>query len=887
MKNRVPSLSACAVRYVLQTTSSGSPPVPNRRRMTCAPAMAILWLVCLAGPVAGGAIVTSFAIPLRIDPNQAIWATGCEPIAVGSDRLIVDGGHFARGGKRVQIWGVNLCFGANFPRHEDAALVATRLAAAGVNSVRLHHMDSARWPRGIWNAKDGRTIEPQALDRLDYFINEMAERGIFINVNLHVGHKHSEVLDLPATDREFDKIYGIFTPVLVEAQKQYARDLLTHVNPYRKVRYADDPAVAFVEITNEDSFFMWDADETLRTLPPYYGGILRNQFNSWLRRRYKSDEALAAAWGKGTEPLGGNMLPNGGFASWDAGRSTPTHWSLEQHADCRAVLSHPQDLPRDAVQVSIAGTDDTQWHLQLTQGGFQVTQGRYYTLSFEAAGQTARRISCGLSQAHDPWGNLGLSRNVELDANRRTFRFGFVATASDTNARISFAFGGDPTQFSLAHVELRPGGQVGLAEGESPGAKNIELFRDNESTPRIRDRMMFLAETEKAYFDGMRSFIRNDLGCGALVTGTIVFGPLGQYAQSDMDFVDAHAYWQHPRFPGRPWDQDNWLIEQRPMTDHPEQATLFRLAAERLAAKPFTVSEYNHPAPLDAQAECVPMIASFGAAQDWDGIWLFTYSHATDDWARASMSGFFDIDANPAKWGFMPACAAVFREQAMAPLGTIKTVQIAKSPNGPATLAELHRKHGSNMLNALSAVGNIRYEDMLRTRIIPSTGDADTQTPDAKGPTAVTWIVDASGKGFYQVTDGRTRVCVGHASRFEEATGGEIRLSSPDFVALTVTPLDRGGKLLVTACGRCENVGMQFSADRQTVGRNWGKSPVQIEAVRGTVVLSEGKWTCHALAPDGTPKQQVLVAYVNGRAVLPMSPEYGTMWYLLERQAEH
>jgi hypothetical protein len=66
---------------------------------------------------------------------------------------------------------------------------------------------------------------------------------------------------------DYDKIVGIFTPALINAQKQYARDLLTHVNPYRGVRYADDPAVAFVEITNEDSLFMWGADETADTPP--------------------------------------------------------------------------------------------------------------------------------------------------------------------------------------------------------------------------------------------------------------------------------------------------------------------------------------------------------------------------------------------------------------------------------------------------------------------------------------------------------------------------------------------------------------------------------------------------------------------------------------------
>jgi len=843
-------------------------------------------LTCLAVSAAQGQDFVPFVIPAQIDTAQAIWVSDYKPIAVDSERLVAHDAHFYQGERRVRIWGVNLCFGANFPTHQDAPKVATRLAAAGVNSVRLHHMDTSRWPRGIWKAQDGRTIEPQALDRLDYFINELAQRGIWINVNLHVGHKHSEALGLPATNREFDKISGIFTPALIDAQKQYARDLLTHVNPYRKVRYADDPAVAFIEITNEDSFFMWDADDTLRTLPPYYADILRGQFNSWLMNRYESDEALAAAWGKGTEPLGDDMLQNGRFTEWETGRSTPKSWNLEQHEACQAALSRPHGSAKDAIQVDVMKANDTTWHLQLAQGRLKLTEGRYYTLSFEATGQAARRIGCVVSQAHDPWGNLGLSRNVDLDTDWQTFRFGFVATAGDDNARVNFSFGGDTTRFYLANVELRPGGQVGLAQGESTSTGNVGLFRDNESTPRILDRMIFLAETEKACFDDMRTFIKKDLGCKALVTGTIVFGPLGLYAQSDMDFIDSHAYWQHPTFPGRAWDSTNWLIEQRPMADHPSQATLFRIAAERLGGKPFTLSEYNHPAPLDSQAECVPMVASFAAAQDWDGIWLFTYSHATDDWGRESMSGFFDMDTNPAKWGFMPACTLIFREQAVAPWEQIKDVLVAATPDELPTLARLHRKHGTNMLRVLDDVAGIGYEDMLDAQVVPSYAGANARTSDSGRTTKMRWTVDAAGKGLYQATGSKAQAYAGHAGRFEEVTQGTIRLTAPEFVALTMTPLDDGARILVTACGRCENVGMQFSADRRTVGRNWGKAPAQIEAVRGTVVLPEGKWTCHALAPDGKPKQQVAVTYNDGRGTLAMSPEYGTMWYLLERQSK-
>ena len=196
--------------------------------------------------------------------------------------------------------------------------------------------------------------------------------------------------------------------------------------------------------------------------------------------------------------------------------------------------------------------------------------------------------------------------------------------------------------------------------------------------------MMFLADTEKIYFDDMRAFIKSDLKCDALVTGTIVFGPLGLYAQSDMDFIDAHAYWQHPRFPGRPWDQGNWIVAQKPMTDFVNEATLFRLAAERLAGKPFTVSEYNHPAPLDSQAECVPMLASFAAAQGWNGLWFYTYSHDGDNWGRESLNSFFDIDTNPAKWGFMRAGAAIFRDGWIRPLERETRTIGSPETTGPA-----------------------------------------------------------------------------------------------------------------------------------------------------------------------------------------------------------
>jgi Carbohydrate binding domain len=827
-----------------------------------------------------------FVIPAKPNAASPIAAPAAEPIRPDSQRLAAHSGHFYHAAAPVRLWGVDLSFGANFPTHEDAPYVAARLAAAGVNAVRCHHMDTARWPRGIWNASDGRTLAPEALDRLDFFIDQLARHGIYADINLHVGRAHSQYLGLPASNTQYDKIVGIFTPALIDAQKQYARDLLTHVNRYRKVRYADDPAVAIVEITNEDSFFMWNGERSLRALPPYYADILRKKFNAWLIERYGSTEKLRTAWAEGTQLVGKNLLTNGDFRKSTPDTKVPSGWNLEQHEACRALTSRRRYQSRDALRIGIDKSDATEWHLQFNQGGFAVRAGRYYTVVFDAASDKPRSISCSVSQAHESWSNLGLSRQVELTPAWQTFRFGFVASADEDNARLCFAFGGNDAPIYLTNVQFHPGGRLGLGEGESVEAGSVALFGDNESSARMADRMRFLAETEKHYFDGMRTFVKQNLGCRALVTGTIVFGPLGLYGQSDMDFIDTHAYWQHPRFPGRPWDPSNWLISQKPMVDHPAEATLFRLAAERLAGKPFTVTEYNHPAPQDSQAACVPMITSFAAAQDWDGIWLYTYSHSSDAWDKEAMNSYFDIDMNPAKWGFMRAGACIFRDGGIGHLGRFASFGLARPPGDLlASLERLHRKYDRDMFALLKGEADMTWQNMLSTGVGVTFGGGKEyrDVPQREVPAKLQWSV-ADGRGFYTAKGSRACVYVGHAGRFAQTTGGDVSIASPGFATVTVTALDgenmnQSRKILITACGRCENTGMKFSKNRQTVGRNWGGSPVQIETVKGTVALPAGQWRCEALAPDGIPRQDVSIR--NG--VMRLSPEYKTMWYLLTR----
>jgi len=848
--------------------------------MKCCAAMVALGV--LAVPAAAQEMVP-FVIPVDPNPDSAI-AVKADPVPTDAPRLVAEGARFAVGGERVRVWGVNLCFGACFPKPEDAPRIAWRLAQAGVNSVRFHHMDTSPWPRGIVDPKDRMKLVPEALQRLDVFIDQLARHGIRANLNLHVGRAASRALGMPGANTSYDKIVGIFTPRLIEAQKQYARDLLGRTSGVRKVRYADDPAVAFVEITNEDSLFMWSAARDLRSLPDHYAGILRERFSAWLKERYGSTAGVRKAWADGAVPLGENLLADTDFTMAQPGDDTAKRWVLEQHEGCRMTARPLKDAR--GVRLDIAEANATTWHLQFKQVPLAVEGGRYYTVTFRARADAPRSIGYALSQEHEPWGTLGLSGQANLTREWQTVRAGFTATKRDDRARLSFSVGGKATAVELADVRLQPGGREGLSDEESLEKRNVAVFAPGETDPRIQDRWRFLAETEKAYFDEMRRFIKQDLGSKALVTGTIVFGPLGLYGQSDMDFIDGHAYWQHPRFPGRPWDSGNWLINQVAMTDHPEQATLHRLAAQRLAGKPYTVSEYNHPAPNDYQAECVPMLASFAAAQDWDGIWLFTYSHS-EQVDREMLSSYFDIDQNPAKWGFMRAGTAMFDRGAVPSLAETQQVALAEAQAKMLDgLVALHRAHDRNLFTVAADRAGLSWKDLLKRQLaVVLAGETKTVSRGRAGMPLISWDA-ADGRGTWVVEATGARVLIGHGG----CRGAGIDLRRPEFAAVTVTALDgrplaEARSVLVAACGRAENTGMVFVKDRQTVGRNWGEPPVRIEPVEGTVDLPKGTWTCHALKPDGTRCAEVRVETAGSGTTprLPLDPKHATMWYLLER----
>jgi hypothetical protein len=208
----------------------------------------------------------------------------------------VEGSHLATGdGQRIRFWGVNITDWSKgsrqIPSKQDAPLWAATLARYGVNSVRFQFLDLEA-PRGLIEAGQGntQTLDAAQFDREDFFIAELEKRGIYIDFNLLVGRPFSDgdgVHDAKLL-HEGAKGISFFDTRLIELQKQYAQQLLDHENPYTKHKYTADPAVAIVEINNENAI-----NVGFRAPSPFYESELTDIYNRWLAQ-HRTPQQMAS-----------------------------------------------------------------------------------------------------------------------------------------------------------------------------------------------------------------------------------------------------------------------------------------------------------------------------------------------------------------------------------------------------------------------------------------------------------------------------------------------------------------------------------------------------------------------------------------------------------------
>jgi len=229
-------------------------------------------------------------------------------------------------GTRVKFWGTNigprtfLSSGRGLRTREMLTEFARQWRKYGVNCIRVHkHMET---PGGIISANSVLELDPAKVDQYDYFTAELKKAGIY--------HALSQVfrMQLPEGDRDkvlaYDEImkprrdadgnvvkgrdgtirrsgntYGFssFARDVQDIHIQQAVNILNHRNPYTGLRYAEDPALAYVELRNEDSIF-WYSTQAILLGAPTYQRKFCERFSDWLQEKYGTHAALKDAWGE-------------------------------------------------------------------------------------------------------------------------------------------------------------------------------------------------------------------------------------------------------------------------------------------------------------------------------------------------------------------------------------------------------------------------------------------------------------------------------------------------------------------------------------------------------------------------------------------------------------
>ncbi len=130
-------------------------------------------------------------------------------------------------------------------------------------------------------------------------------------------------------------------------------------------------------------------------------------------------------------------------------------WSLRVAGGNIAKLVFPPEDP-DGMRITIekAGTK-TSYDIQLNQPRLKARPNHGYRVQFRARADRLRSIFIGFAQAHEPWNNLGLYKEIALTSEWQSFQEEFTATEDDDNGRIHFDLGGSNISVELSEVVLR------------------------------------------------------------------------------------------------------------------------------------------------------------------------------------------------------------------------------------------------------------------------------------------------------------------------------------------------------------------------------------------------------------------------------------------------
>ncbi|HEY3282065.1 MAG TPA: hypothetical protein VGN26_07300 [Armatimonadota bacterium] len=383
--------------------------------------------------------------------------------------------------------------------------------------------------------------------------------------------------------------------------------------------------------------------------------------------------------------------------------------------------------------------------------------------------------------------------------------------------------------------------------------------RGVDKDARGRDLAVFLATLHQAAYRDMSKFLRQEVGTKALLTYLNGWSEVPPFmaVRTEMDWVDNHFYWDHPRFLEGEWrlpseggSGGGSALEVPTMGGD-------SMAATRLEGKPFSVSEYNFAAPNRYRAESGLLLGAAAALQDWDALWRFAYSHARETAVKGGPLDYFDMATDPAQQASERAAILLFRRRDAAP---------AKA--GVTSVATLKGLLEKPTAEGIPSATDLTLVTRIATRVgdTPSPGRAELtsgSSPEALAALRAKGLLAAANRtdldqGVRQSDTGELLVEAASAKmavNTPRTVGGAAR-AGDTLVAGPLTakvagaravlyassldgkPLTKSGRILLAHITDVQSAGTKYAAADMRVLQEWGRGPHLVRTGTAEVTLT-------------------------------------------------
>ena len=366
----------------------------------------------------------------------------------------------------------------------------------------------------------------------------------------------------------------------------------------------------------------------------------------------------------------------------------------------------------------------------------------------------------------------------------------------------------------------------------------------------------------------------------------------GEHLSSQVvaDFTDSHAYWY-----SWSWKMNDKAFQNDQMTGSIDNM-LPSLAFNRVAGKPFFVSEWDNPWPNEWRAESSLLMAAVGSLQGWGGFAIHTYRYSRDE--NVNMigkpitsdaiggvyyrGGVFDTFNDPAKFGLFYHAALIMRRGDLKP--AIKTVSVkiedlSTNPEIKALQLTAEQNRVEMVLPEGTAKGDVVISpDKTMVNVEGKEVLSDTKELYRNLKKRFGWIDSPNTKAVYGLLGKEGNISLTNLKINVKTDFATVAISS-----LTTEPIKSSANLLLTAVGRADNTNSKYNEDH-TKQLDVGEGPIQVEIIEATIEIETDKRNLRVMAinPQGFITGYIPSEYMDGIFRFEIGKEYQSMYYLIQ-----